>query len=135
VHPVFLANARDFVADANGTVLVDSGEIGTLSSLAEGDSCMTCKLDEADVAALAVRLEAALAVDDGSPSVLALQVSLPQFGARDAAILAQTLDLVGTYVDQGRLQWGTRMDAFDAARGENLISSPRTNPETAKPPG
>lgn len=135
VHPVFLANARDFVADANGTVLVDSGELGTLSALGEGGTCTTCKFDAADITALGVQLEAALAVDDGSPSVVALQVPLPLFGGKNAALLAQALDLVGTYVDQGRLQWGTRMDAFDAARGANLMSSPKSAPGPAEPPG
>ncbi len=135
VHPVFVSDARDFVADPNGTVLVDSGELGTLSSLAEGGSCTTCKLDAADITALGLQIEAALALDDGSPSVVALQVPLPLFGGKNAALLGQALDLVGTYVDQGRLQWGTRMDAFDAARGENLMSSPKSTPGPTEPPG
>lgn len=120
-HPFWLTDAADFAEDADGTLLVNGGDAGELSSLAEGRSVCApnCVLDAADVSALRAQLDAALALHDGSRvGKLNVHVPLSLLDEKQEPVLRELLSMLKSYADAGTVVFGTQKDVYDAALAE-----------------
>lgn len=116
-HPFWLADASDFREDADGTLLINGGDAGELASLAEGRSnCHPdCVLTTADVDALKVMLDDALAAHDGSRvGKLNIHIPLTLLQKKNDAVLRTMLAMLKTYADDGKILFGTQKDVYDA---------------------
>ena len=115
-----LADARDFVPDAEPVLTVTSGALGELASLAEGrvNCAPACVLDAADVAAFEAAFLAAEAVrDPARPAKVNVHLNVRYMDRSNAAALRRLLGLVETWVGEGRVTWATERDAWEAYAG------------------
>ncbi len=119
IHPLFLANADDFVEDEGATFVALTGEFGELASLAEGRSnCFPrCEFNEDDIEAFVKMLdEAILLHKNHSDRVGHINVHIPMqlFTQKNAAMLEKFLIAVQEYVDRGDIVWGTQQEVYEA---------------------
>ncbi len=121
IHPFEVADATDFVPDEDGVIVVMAGSIGRLDTFAEsetGDPCIkseTCPLTVEDVDLEIEAIRAALELHDPS-RVGKLDVYLPSsiFSEENREVLEYFLAQVDELVQQGRLEWATQGEVYDA---------------------
>lgn len=116
-HPFWLKNAKDFTEDTDGVLLVNGGDVGELASIADGrQNCNpNCTLTQADVDALKADIDAALATHDGSRvGKINVHVPVALLDKKNETVLRSFLAMVKTYVDAGKLTFGTQKDVYDA---------------------
>jgi pimeloyl-ACP methyl ester carboxylesterase len=119
IHPVMLADARDFVPDENGVVLCSSGETGHLAALAEAQTtgCRgnQCVLTNEDVDAIVdLIMEADRVRDRSRIAKLTVLIPAPLFVPRNEEPLRYFFSQLGLLEDEGILTWATQGEVYDA---------------------
>ena len=120
MHPFMMADATDFEPDADGVILANPGELGSLPNFAElekGQSCSNgCALTSEDVDVAIAKIEESLAVRDaGRVFKVDLYLPLMLFTEANRAVLESFIEQVNTtFVETGRLQWGSQRDVYEA---------------------
>ncbi len=116
IYPFILKDATDLVPDEDGIMTVLSGDIGELSSLAEGrETCGTkCIFDADDVQSFLDSIEEADAIRDPT-RFTRINIHIPAvlFKKENEILLRSLLAGIQTYVDNGTVQWATQGEAYD----------------------
>ena len=120
-HPFWLADSSDFLEDKDGKLLVNGGDMGELTSLAEGRSnCFPdCALTSADVDALETALKEALALHDGSRvGKINVHIPLKLFDKAHETVLREMLSMLKEYAETRAIRFGTQIDVYETAVAE-----------------
>jgi hypothetical protein len=122
IHPRMLANTNDFEGDANGNLLLMTGEIGEIASLSEGRvNCFpNCQLTQDDFDVVMATIDEAFAGKDHSRFAI-LYVHFPLDTMRDGPSPSPTkvqlvttwLQQMSAYVTAGKITWVTMKEAHD----------------------
>lgn len=117
LYPLSLADATDLQNDDDAVITVMGGDIGELSSIAEGrTSCFPdCTFDADDIAAVeAAILEADTIRDRSKFAKINMHIPLSLLTTRNEPLLREFLSMVKTYTDNGTIIWGTQKASYDA---------------------
>ncbi len=123
IHPFMVRDARDFLADEDGVILVSSGEIGRLDRMAEGGdqaSCRTCPLTDEDTDALVEAIRA-IAELHAPSRVGKVTVYLPveNFRPGNEAAMRTFLAAIQSLEEEGLVTWATQGEVLDIYREWN----------------
>jgi hypothetical protein len=111
-----LADALDFDADEDGVITVSGGDLGEISSLAEGrDACGTqCDLTREDIDYIFETVEDVLENRDASRvAKLNLHIPLTVFVDGNEEMLRYFLAGMEKYVEAGDVVWATQLEVFE----------------------
>ncbi len=117
IYPLQLADATDLEDDEGAVLTVMGGDIGELSSLAEGRStCFPdCTFDADDIAVVeASILEASEIRDHSRFAKINMHIPLTLLTTRNETLLREFLSMIKTYVDDGTIIWSTQKGAYEA---------------------
>ena len=119
IAPILMKDAKDFQNDPDGTILVISGEIGRLDSMAEGDGqkCPkgNCPLTNADVDSLVQKIvEINQDRDPNRFAKLTLYFPLENFVATNEQVLRYFFSKMQELQNKGLIVWGTQGEVYDA---------------------
>jgi hypothetical protein len=115
IYPLPLKDAKDLAPDSNATIVVMGGDIGELSSIAEGRSTCSpnCIFDQSDVTAIAAAIDEADAARDTSRfAKINFHIPLTLLVSRNETLLRSMLSTIKTYTDNGTLTWDTQLGAY-----------------------
>jgi hypothetical protein len=122
IYPFMVVDARDFVPDADGLLLVSSGEIGDLAGMTErayeegGTTCTPdCDFQRDDVDTLVGLIEE-IDRNRDRDRVAKLTVYLPLslFDSDDEATLRYFFEQMADLAERGLVTWGTQLDVYAA---------------------
>ncbi len=122
-HPFFVKDAKDFVADDGGKLLVSAGSVGTLQQLAEAKdegveyaACAPdCELTKEDVDALTARIRAIAADHDGSQiGKIDMHIQADDWKSENDIVLKYFFEEINKLVDDGVIIWATQGEVYDA---------------------
>lgn len=120
IYPFGVANARDFVTDANPVIVVSSGEVGLLAGIAEGvgevggDPCRPeCILTSADVDALVAKVRD-IDQNRDRERISKVTVYLPAnvFISENEAILRYFFEQTQILQQQGIITWASQKQVY-----------------------
>jgi hypothetical protein len=119
ITPILLKDAKDFTNDPDGTILVLSGEIGRLDSMAEGDGnkCPNgdCPLTNEDVDILVKTITAINQNrDHGRIAKLTIYFPVDNFKATNEKVLCYFFNKMQELQKQGLIVWATQGEVYDA---------------------
>ena len=119
IAPIMMKDAKDFKNDPDGTILVISGEIGRLDSIAEGDGkkCPKgdCPLTNADVDTLVQMIvEINQNRDPNRIAKLTLYVPVDNFVAINEKVLRDFFSKMQELQNKGLIVWATQGEVYDA---------------------
>jgi hypothetical protein len=119
INPILLKDAKDFTTDPDGTILVLSGEIGRLDSMAEGDGkkCPkgNCPLTNEDVDTLVKTIaEINQNRDHGRIAKLTIYFPVDNFAATNEQVLRYFFNKMQELQKQGLIVWATQGEVYDA---------------------
>jgi hypothetical protein len=119
ISPILMKDAKDFRNDPDGTILVISGEIGRLDSMAEGDgkNCPkgNCPLTNADVDTLVqMIIEINQNRDPNRIAKLTLYFPLDNFVATNEQVLSYFFSKMQELQNNGLIVWATQGEVYDA---------------------
>lgn len=124
IYPILLADTKDFVPDANGVLLILSGDIGRLDYAAEGgaDNCgknNACSLTNADADSIVDQIRYADSIRDRT-RIAKLTIFLPAdlFQPANEGPLRYFLQKMKDLADEGTIVWATQGQVYDAYRKE-----------------
>ena len=115
IYPIPMKDAKDLVADADATIVVMGGDIGELSSIAEGRSTCTpdCIFDQADIDAVTAAIEEANSARDTSRfAKINFHIPLSLLNVRNETLLRKMLDAIKKYTDDGTISWDTMLGSY-----------------------
>lgn len=121
IHPFRVADAVDFVADADGVILVSAGDLGRLDFMAEGGGCGAgCPFTLADIDALVQQILAAAALHNPA-EVGKLSVHLPVhlFTPQNETQLRYFLMKIRHLETEGIVTWATQGEVLDVFNAWN----------------
>lgn len=119
IHPIRLANTRDWEEDETG-IVVSSGEMGQLTYFAEGDreDCIEsddCMLNKDDVdAAVALILDAAELHDTSRVAKLTFYFPTSDFVEENEEALRYFFSEMKRLEDAGVVQWASQLEVYEA---------------------
>jgi hypothetical protein len=119
ITPILLKDAKDFTNDPDGTILVLSGEIGRLDSMAEGDGkkCPkgNCPLTNEDVDTLVKTIaEINQNRDHGRIAKLTIYIPVDNFVTSNEQVLRYFFNKMQELQKQGQIVWATQGEVYDA---------------------
>jgi hypothetical protein len=117
IYPLTLKDATDLVADENGIIAVMGGDLGELSSLAEGrNNCFPdCALNQSDIDEIEEAIIEADEIRDRSKfAKLNMHIPLALLTKENETILRTMLAMIQSYADDGVVVWGTQKEAYEA---------------------
>jgi hypothetical protein len=117
-----LANAQDFVADANPVIVISSGEMGPLAGMVEGIGEVSgakcrpeCALNNADVDTLAAKIrEIDQNRDRSRVAKLAIYIPANLFEPENEPTLRYFFEQMKALADQGIITWATQKQVYEA---------------------
>jgi hypothetical protein len=115
MYPIPLKDAKDFVADSEPVIVVMGGDIGELSSLAEGRSTCTpdCALDASDITVITNSIDQILAERDTTRfTKINFHIPLNLLQEKNETLLRSMLDAIKAYTDAASLSWDTQLGAY-----------------------
>lgn len=115
IYPIPMKDAKDLVADPGATMTMMSGDIGELSSIAEGRSTCTpdCTFDQADIDAVIAAIEEIDSARNTSRfAKLNFHIPLSLLNVRNETLLRKMLDAIKKYTDDGTLSWDTMLGSY-----------------------
>lgn len=115
IYPIPMKDAKDLVADPGASMTMMSGDIGELSSIAEGRSTCTpdCVFDQADIDAITAAIDEVESARDTSRfAKLNFHIPLSLLNVRNEALLRKMLDAIKTYTDDETLSWDTMLGSY-----------------------
>jgi hypothetical protein len=120
ITPILMKDAKDFKNDPDGTILVISGEIGRLDSMAEGDGkkCPkgNCPLTNADVDTLVQKIvEINQNRDPNLIAKLTLYFPVDNFVTTNEQVLRYFFGKMQELQNNGLIVWATQGQVYDAA--------------------
>lgn len=120
IYPFMVADAADFVPDANGVILVSSGELGPLYMLAEGtaetgERCPDCSygFDDVDVLVALIR-EVDQNRDPNRIAKLTVYFPVHDFVPKNEPVLRYFFEQMQALADQGIITWATQRQVYEA---------------------
>ncbi len=116
MYPIPLKDAKDFVADSEPVIVVMGGDIGELSSLAEGRSTCTpdCALDASDITVITNSIDQILAERDTSRfAKINFHIPLNLLQEKNETLLRSMLYEIKAYTDTESLSWDTQLGAYE----------------------
>lgn len=115
IYPIPMKDAKDFVPDAGAQITMMSGDIGELSSLAEGRITCTpnCTLDQNDIDVFTADIDEILSSRD-TTRFAKINVHIPMnlLITKNETVLRSMLTAIKTYTDKGELSWDTQLGAY-----------------------
>jgi hypothetical protein len=122
IYPFGVADARDFVADANPVIVVSSGEMGPLAGMVEGIGEVSgakcrpeCELNNADVDTLAAKIrEIDQNRDRSRVAKLAIYIPANLFEPGNEPALRYFFEQMKALADQGVITWATQKQVYEA---------------------
>lgn len=115
IYPIPLDDAKDLVADPGAPLTMMSGDIGELSSIAEGRSTCTpdCTFNQADVDAIVAAIDEANASRDTSRfAKINFHIPLSLLVKSNETLLRSMLSAIKKYTDDGTLSWDTMLGSY-----------------------
>jgi hypothetical protein len=114
IYPFLVSDATDFVPDADGNLLVSSGELGALSMIAEG-TYRDAPLTNEDVDTL-LTLIRQVDHDRDRSRIAKLTVYLPAniFEAENETVLRYFFQQLQGLSEQGLITWATQLQVYEA---------------------
>lgn len=137
-----LKDSTDLVPDDDGVLTIMGGEIGELSSIAEGRSTCTpdCTFDQSDIDAVVSDIRQAAAIRDTS-KVARINVHIPLalFTEDGEPLMRKFLAAIKPFADDGTIIFATQLDAYKAyaafEAGESPVVSAATSAAVQSEPG
>ncbi len=119
IYPRKLADAQDFVEDANGAFLLSAGDLGRLDRIEEGEQTATCgaacTMTTQDVDLLIGDIAVVIASRDVTRmGKITVYFAVDNFTATNEYVLRYFFAKVQELVESGSLVWGTQGDVLDA---------------------
>jgi len=119
ITPIMMKDAKDFKNDPDGTILVISGEIGRLDSMAEGDGKQcpkgNCPLTNTDVDTLVqMIIEINQNRDNDRIAKLTLYFPVDNFAATNEQVLRYFFSKMQELQNKGLIVWATQGEVYDA---------------------
>lgn len=115
IYPIPMKDAKDFVPDVGAQITMMSGDLGELSSLAEGRSNCTpnCVLGSDDITVIKTDIDEILANRDTSRfAKINFHIPMELLDPKNETILRSMLSMIKTYTDKGELSWDTQLGAY-----------------------
>jgi len=115
IYPIPMKDAKDFVPDAGAQLTMMSGDIGELSSLAEGRSKCTpnCTLDQNDIDVVTADIDEILASRDTSRfAKINMHIPMNLLISKNETLLRSLLSAIKAYTDKKELSWDTQLGAY-----------------------
>ncbi|MEZ0395413.1 MAG: hypothetical protein ABWK53_03135 [Anaerolineales bacterium] len=122
IYPFMVADARDFLPDENGVILVSSGEMGTLAGMEEGVGEVSgaqcrpeCALTNTDVDALTARIREVDRLRDRT-RIAKLTIYIPAnlFAPENEAVLRYFFAQMQSLADEGIITWATQLQVYNS---------------------
>lgn len=116
IYPIPMKDAKDLVPDSGAKVTMMSGDIGELSSLAEGRSNCTpnCTLDQRDVSVVTDDIDQILdGRDTARFAKINMHIPMDLLQKKNETILRSLLAAIKTYTDKGELSWDTMLGSYE----------------------
>ena len=115
IYPLPLKDAKDLVPDDDALIVVMGGELGELSSLAEGrSSCFpSCVFKSDDVQKVIDAIKEADRIRDRSRVAhLNMHIPVKLFTKNNEALFRELLSAIKAYADGGTVVWETQLGAY-----------------------
>ncbi|HCC83747.1 TPA: hypothetical protein DEP96_02775 [Candidatus Uhrbacteria bacterium] len=115
IYPIPLKDAQDFVPDAGAALTMMSGDLGELSSLAEGRSNCSpnCTFDQSDINVVVESIDDILAYRDTSRfTKINFHIPMDLLVKSNETKLRTMLTAIKKYTDAGTLAWDTQLGAY-----------------------
>lgn len=112
-----LKDSTDLVPDEDGVLTIMGGEIGELSSVAEGRSTCNpdCVFDQADIDAVVAYIKQADSIRDrGRVARINLHIPLVLLSEEGRTMMRKFLEAIKPYADDGTIIFATQVDAYKA---------------------
>ncbi len=115
IYPIPLKDAEDLQPDAEAALTMMSGDLGELSSLAEGRSNCSpnCTLNKSDVDVVVRSIDDIIAYRDTSRfTKINFHIPMDLLVKSNEATLRSMLSAIKEYTDAGTLSWDTQLGAY-----------------------